>query len=309
MIERLEILDREQWLAMRQRNIGASEVSALLGANEYLSAFSLWATKSGLVTSTVEENSPMRRGRLLEPIALQILAEEHSKWIVEPNTIPGGVYYQDTDLRLGATPDAFITCPDRGRGIAQVKSVAPSVFREKWQPNGEVHEVPIGYAIQTICEAHLTGALWACVVALVVDHGIRIEVVDVPTHAPLIARVREEVARFWQMVEEGREPAPNYGLDAHLIERLFARPEEIEVDLTGDNELPEAVAEYQTLGKSIAEISELRKARRAEILHKMGNATSARIATGRITAKSIKRKAYAVPESSYRAIKFRETPA
>jgi hypothetical protein len=107
------------------------------------------------------------------------------------------------------------------------------------------------------------------------------------------------------MVDEGREPEPDYGRDANLIERLFARPQEIEIDLTGDNELPEAVAEYQTLGKSIAEISELRKARRAEILFKLKDATRARIATGTITAKSIKRKGYVVEPSTYRAIKFR----
>jgi predicted phage-related endonuclease len=283
-------------------------VSALLGANEYLSAFSLWATKSGLVANTTEDNPAMRRGRLLEPIALQMLAEDHPQWIVEPNTIPGGAYYQDPELRLGATPDGFVTCPNRGRGIAQVKSIAPSVFREKWQPNGEVPEVPIGYAIQTICEAHLSSAQWACVVAIVVDHGIRIEVVDVPIHAPLIARVRQEVANFWKMVDEGREPEPDYGKDAALIEQLFARPEEIEIDLTAENELPEVVAEYVNLGKSIAEISELRKARRANILHKLGNATAARIATGRVTAKSIKRKGYVVEPSTYRAIKFRESP-
>jgi len=234
----------------------------------------------------------------------QMLKEERAEWEVTPNTIPGGVYFQDTELRLAATPDALVVS-DRGRGVAQVKSVEARTFADKWQRDDEV-QPPIWIAIQVLVEAFLTGADWACVVALVVDHGIRIEVVDVPLHAPIIARIKAAAADFWRMVDEGREPPADYGRDADVIEQLFAKPEEIEIDLTGDNELPEAVAEYQTLGKSLAEIGELRKARRAQILHKLGNADSALIATGRITAKSVKRKAYAVPESSYRSIKFRE---
>ena len=141
-------------------------------------------------------------------------------------------------------------------------------------------------AIQVLIEAHLTGASWAAVAALVVSYGIELHVIDVPIHPAIITRIKDETAKFWQMIEAGEEPPPDYGKDAALIEQLFARPEEIEIDLTGDNEFPEAVQNDQTLGKSLAEISELRKARRAEILHKLGNATKARIATGTITAKS-----------------------
>jgi len=306
MIERIPIESREQWLALRAGNIGASEVSALLGVNPFLTIFELWARKSGLVTADIADNPAMRRGRLMEPIALQMLAEDRPDWTVEPNPIPGGVYYQDAEMRLAATPDAFVTSPSRGRGLAQVKSIAPSTFKREWQLDGDAPEVPLGYAVQTICEAHLSGAEWACVVALVVDHGIRIEVIDVPLHSALIARIKAAAADFWEMVDEGLEPPADYGRDAAVIEQLFAKPEEIEIDLTAENKLPELVAEYVTLGKSIGELTEQRKARRAEILHRLGNASAARIATGRITAKSIKRAAYVVAESSYRSIKFRE---
>ena len=127
-----------------------------------------------------------------------------------------------------------------------------------------------------------------------------------PLHAGIVERIRQETAAFWKMIEEGREPAPDYGKDAALIEQLFSKPEEIEVDLTGENELPEVVAEWIELGRQLGNVEAARKVRRAEILHKLGNASAARIATGRITAKQIKRKAYAVPESSYRLIKFKE---
>ena len=180
-VETLRPSSREEWLALRERNIGASEAAALLGVHDYLTPFELYARKSGLVTADVADNSAMRRGRLLEPVALQMLKEERPEWNVDPNPMPGGVYFQDTELRLAATPDALVVAPDRGRGVAQVKSVEARAFADKWQRDDEV-QPPIWIAIQVLVEAFLSGADWACVVALVVDHGIRIEVIDVPLH-------------------------------------------------------------------------------------------------------------------------------
>ena len=58
MIERIPIESRAQWLALRERNIGASEAGALLGLHigaseagallhDYLTPFEAWARKSG----------------------------------------------------------------------------------------------------------------------------------------------------------------------------------------------------------------------------------------------------------------------
>jgi putative phage-type endonuclease len=305
MVEQIPITSREQWLAMRQRDITASAAGALLGLHPYATAFSLWMEKTGAISSDGTMNPAMERGLELEPIAIARLARLHPEW----NVVRGDSYYRDPEARLGATPDAFAFDPERGRGVIQIKSVEPRRFEEEWRDDDGRIEPPLWILCQVIVEAHLTGAAWAAVAALVVSYGIELHLVDVPLHAGIVERIQQQTAKFWRMVEAGEQPPPDYGKDAALIEQLFSKPEEIEVDLSSDNELPEVVAEYQTLGKSIAEISELRKARRAEILHKMGNATAARIATGRITARSIKRKGYVVEPSTYRSIKFKETPA
>jgi predicted phage-related endonuclease len=301
MIERIPIESREQWLALRKNDVTASTAGALLGLHPYMSAYGLWAEKTGLVSFDAPMNAAMERGLELEPIAIKRLQKLHPEWNVAASTY----YYRDPDARLGATPDCTAFDPARDLGIIQIKSVEPSAFREHWFEDGEMRP-PLWIAIQAIIEAHLFGASWAAVAALVIGYGIDLHVIDVPIHPGLIERIKAETRKFWEMIERGEEPPPDYGKDAALIEQLFSQPEEIEIDLTGDNELPEAVAQYVQLGKDVSSINEERAARRAEILHKLGNASAARIATGRITAKSIKRKAYVVPESSYRAIKFRE---
>jgi hypothetical protein len=301
MIERIPIESRDQWLSLRRQDITASTAGALLGLHPYVSAWSLWAEKTGLVPSYGAVNAAMERGLELEPIAIRRLQKLYPDWnVIQPNA-----YYRDPDARLGATPDCVADHPERGLGVFQIKSVEPSAFREHWFEDGEMRP-PLWICIQALIEAHLVGASWAAVAALVIGYGIDLHVIDVPIHLGIIEKIKAETKRFWEMIERREEPAPDYGKDAALIEQLFSQPEEIEIDLTGDNSLPEAVAEYQTLGKSLAEIGELRRARRAEILHKLGNASAARIATGRITAKSVKRKAYVVAESNSRTIRFKE---
>jgi putative phage-type endonuclease len=301
MIEQIPITSREQWLQARQQDVTASAAGALLGLHPYISAWSLWTEKTGLVSSDGAMNPAMERGLELEPIAIKRLQKEHPDWVVaQPNA-----YYRDTEARLGATPDCLVLDPERGRGVIQIKSVEPSAFREHWCEDDEIRP-PMWIAIQVLIEAHMTGASWAAVAALVIGYGIDLHLIEVPIHPAIITRIKDETAKFWRMIEAGEEPPPDYGKDAALIEQLFSKPEEIEVDLSGDNELPEVVAEYQTLSKSIAEINDLRKARRAEIIFKMKDATRARIATGVISAKLVRRKAYEVKETSYRSISFKE---
>jgi hypothetical protein len=301
MIERIPIESREQWLSLRRQDVTASAAGALLGLHPYMSAYALFAEKTGLVSSDAPMNAAMERGLELEPIAIRRLQKLYPDWNVTASTY----YYRDPDARLGATPDCTAFDPARDLGVFQIKSVEPSAFREHWFEDGEMRP-PLWICIQALIEAHLTGASWAAVAALVIGYGIDLHVIDVPIHPGIITRIKSETFAFWKMVDEGRQPEPDYGKDAALIEQLFAKPEEIEIDLTGDNELPAIVENYLQLGASIHASEVLRKAARAEILHKIGNASAARIATGRISAKVVKRKAYVVAESNSRTIRFKE---
>jgi predicted phage-related endonuclease len=245
----------------------------------------------------------MERGILLEPIAIDLLRKQHPDWDIQSP----GTYYRDSDIRLGATPDV-IAVNERGRAVIQIKSVEPRKFNEEWKSDSDL--VPPPYAaIQALVEAHLTGASWAMVAALVVSHGIELHLVEVPFHSGVIMRILAETVAFWKMVEEGREPEPDYGRDAELIGRLYAAPTEQEIDLTTDNALPATVADWRDIGGRVKELEDQRKALAAEILHKLGDATSARIATGVISAKVVNRAEHVVKASSFRQIRFRENPA
>jgi len=296
LVTRFPIAGRDEWLFWRQQDVTASAVGCLLGVHEYQTPYGLWALKTGAIAEDPEETGPMRRGRLLEPVAIQLLREERPTWKVEQP----GVYLRDVQARLGATPDAFAVDPDRpGFGVVQVKTVEPGVFRRKWRDEDGAVTPPLWIAVQAITEAHLAGAQWAAVAALTVGFGVDIHVVPVPIHAGVVGRIYTAVAAFWRMVGEDRPPYPDYGRDLRLVEALFEGRDEV-ADLSSDNALPALADEREALSSAKSTAENRLKEIKGEFLVKLGGAAAGRIADGRmLTAKRIDKAPYSVKASSY----------
>src|SRR4029079_19449389 len=109
--------ERDRWLELRKRDVTASVAGALFGVHDFVTPYQLWALKSGLIEDNIVETAAMRRGRLLEPVAIRLLREERPTWRVEPCS----TYFRDPHARIGATPDALAIDPERtGFGIVQI---------------------------------------------------------------------------------------------------------------------------------------------------------------------------------------------
>lgn len=304
-IEQHAIASREQWLGLRKADITASIAGALLGVHEYTTPYALWALKSGRLTEDPEETAPMRRGRLLEPVAVELMRELRPTWSIRR----GDVYLRDPDNRIGATPDVFVDDPDRGPGIVQIKSVEAMTFRKKWKDpdTGDVRP-PLWIVVQGIVEAHLAkkthGAEWVGVAPLVVSHGLDMPIIDdIPIHGGVIERLKRETETFWRRVERGDAPPADYGRDGEIIAQLYGLTTDQTIDLMADNRLPDILAEDKTLAETMASAKKRRDAIKAEIIEKMGHASLGTCNGWRISAPTINRKAYSVGASSYRQVR------
>lgn len=300
-IESIAITDREQWLKLRLNDVTASAAGALLGEHEYLTGYGLWLEKAGKSPSDGEMTEAQERGIELEPIALRRLRKQQPTW----NVWNPGVYLRDTDARVGATPDAFVQDPERGLGVVQFKSVQPYMFRKKWRTEEGGVEPPLWIAVQAMLEAHLARAQWAAVGALVISYGIELHMVDVPIKPGVIRRIYQETEKFWQLVASGETPSLDYARDADLIAQVYDKDDGSEIDLTGDNELPEVFDQLLEAREDKANAAAKEKTARAELLSKIGNASLARLADGRlISAKSQRRAGYVVKATEFRAIRI-----
>ena len=99
-IERIPIVDRASWLAMRLQDVTASDVAAVCGADTRRSALAVYVEKTGLLPPK-NDNPLMQRGRWFENAIPAALADERPKWRV----LAPKLYLRDPILRLGATPD------------------------------------------------------------------------------------------------------------------------------------------------------------------------------------------------------------
>lgn len=305
----LEILQprkRDEWLLMRRDSIGASEIPALFG-HGYCTPFELFHRKRGDIPE--QETTPaMERGTLLEAFMVDILLpRERPSWTIRGNK--DNTLYRDSEARVHSTPDALADTP-AGRACVQIKSVHPQAFRATWRTDTGEIEPPLHVAIQASLDAFLTYSEKAYVAAIVVDQGVELHICEIPMNHKLLARAKELAGEFWQRIAENDPYPPEYERDGAAIAALFADDDGGEIDLSGNVRIAEAIdarRRLQALEKAGTDAAKARKEIDAELLFALGNAAQGLIGNGEvIKAKTVRRAAYQVKETSYRAIMVKE---
>ncbi len=302
-IEIIRPSSHENWLNTRKRSVGASEVGALLGVHPWISGFELFAKKTGKIVD--DSDSPaLRRGRMLEQVAVQMIAEERPDWKLHPNPTPGGEFYRDGDIGLSCTPDLFVEEAGLpGRANCQIKSVQSMVFRKDWRDEAGQLMPPLYAVVQSLVEARLTGAARAYVAALVVDYGIDIHIIEIPMHAAVVDRAIQAARDFWAMIDRGEDPPVDYARDGEAISRLYANDDGSEAELPlRAVELTERRAEKKAIIKELQAECETVD---AEMKTLMGNHSLGRMVDGRLIKWRVEpRKGYEVKPSEPRVLRY-----
>jgi len=258
----------EPWHKLREQSIGASEVAALFGLSPFTTKFELWAKKSGKVVAKTADNPRMLWGRKLERVIAEGIAEQEGWTLSEPE----GYYTNDNCKGMGATPDFFVSMPAReGLGCLEIKNIDYQQFRRDWQP-----EPPFQYLLQLQAQLACTGQQWGVIGAFV--GGNSFELYPYDRHEPTIAKIEQAVKEFWQSVHDGKEPEID-GQDYDIIKDLHKIKAGNQVDLTGDNQLPELCSGLLKIAEERKEKEKEEKRLKAEIINKLGDAELA-TATG-----------------------------
>lgn len=305
-IERHPIVDEEEWLRWRTKDVTASVAAALLDAHERHTKLQLYLDKSGVVPLHDQASAAMRRGQILEPVAVELLRAARPEWqIVAPR-----LYVRDPERRIGATPDVYVLDKEKRLGLVEIKSVEPSRFERTWR-DGDQISPPIAAAIQAIVCKHLCGADWCAVGVIRVGHAVDFDLVPIEEPDGLWDRLTQAAAEFWQAVADRKPPEPDFGRDADLLLRLYrdAEPEST-VDLTGNNRVLTMQAQDEEYSAKEKSACEARRALKAELLHMMGKAEVA-LYNGRqiATARSVTRKAYQAKETTFRDVRWKGKPS
>jgi len=300
-IERITITSEEQWLELRKQDVTASVVGALAGDHPYVTIYRLNAEKRGVEFPAPDRDNPiLRRGRWLEAAFPMAVRERRPDLELKPARI----YVRDTDLRFGATPDFFIGGDERGMGVLQAKTVAPHIFARDWDHG---REPPRWVVLQTLAEMLLTGAAFGMIAAIVVDpFNMDLYLHEIPRHPSAEARLQDLVRRFWDDVDAGREPAADFTRDGETISAMLNKSTAGKrFDATGNNALPEILAERAKLMAEIKQKEARCEAIENEIQFMLGDAEAVTNLPGwTVSYKSSERAGYSVPTKVIRSLRI-----
>ena len=295
-MERVTLIPANEadWLAMREQDVTSTEVAALFGASPYLTEFELYHRKIGALSSEIEENERMRWGKRLEAAIAEGVAEDLGL-IVEPFK----TYMRITELRMGSSFDYKIVglregwegdetfrdlFREYGPGVMEIKNIDGLSFKRNWLDGDEI-EAPLHIEIQVQHQLEVSGLKWGIIAPLVGGNTpkpiARIKDEDVA------AAIRTKVAEFWQRVDQGIAPDPDFLRDAGAINRLFARDTGEEIDMSDNNYLVTLCDEYQQAARAEKEAADRKKALKAEMLTIIGGAAKVKAGGYTISAKAI----------------------
>lgn len=185
---------REEWLKIRKLGLGGSDMSAVLGVNQWRSPLDVWLDKTS-DTVTEQESEPMYWGNILEDIVAQEFAKRTGYKVRNNNFTLQSEQYP----YLLANIDREVVGLDAG-----LECKTANAFKaEEWQGDN----VPDAYYVQCQHYMAVTGkASWwiACLVG-----GNTFYYKEIKRNDEIIQAIIDTGREFWHLVETKTMPAPD----------------------------------------------------------------------------------------------------
>lgn len=197
---------RQEWLSCRNRGIGASEISVILGESTYKTEQDLWMEKTGRKSpDDLSDNPQVQYGTEAEALlrALFLLKHKTLRMVYRPYD----VYVSEKKPFMRATLDGELIQTDGTHGVWECKTalIQSKAALEDW--NGRI---PQKYYLQILHQLYVTEFDFAILNAELRFPDNNSEIREYTINAANVADdmdyVSEEAERFWKFVEEDRKP-------------------------------------------------------------------------------------------------------
>jgi predicted phage-related endonuclease len=283
---------------LRALDITASDTAALFGLHPYKTAMGLFADKTGAPLPREDDSIAQRRGRLLEDAVARAFLEAQPLCKLKA----ANIYIRAPLLRFGCSPDFFLIDEQGRKGVAEMKTAAPHIFKKQYTDQTP----PTHHMLQCLSQMMLTNSDIGVLAVLVID-GYRFDLhtYDIPRHPAAERRIQDAVAQFWSDIDAGRTPNLDYARDGSLLPVLF--PHHVEgkvVDLRSDNALPALLDEREQIKDEITAKIARKDAIETELKFKMADAEAAMVAGWRITHRDQHRKEHTVRAADFRVLRI-----
>jgi putative phage-type endonuclease len=274
----------DEWIAFRERGLGASEIGTLMGVNSWKSPAELYYQKIGLIPQKEVQNMPMFMGTILEQTVADIFEywEESEEQMIKNHAAdkkvrtlynPNGYILNDMFPHLFFSPDRLIVSKDiRVRNetinLENVNAICEIKTISGWSSKQWDGGLPPSYYLQLQTYMMGLGVEKGYLVAL--EDGRKLAVHQFDADEEIISSIINISEEFWKRVELGREalqkggdydqyaPPPD-GTEAYAeyLNERFANPEDKSIEATP--EIESYVAEYLEHSREISVLEDAKR--------------------------------------------------
>lgn len=264
-------MSREEWLNARRMGIGGSDAAAIVGLNQYVTPYALWADKTGRMPEQ-EENEAMRQGRDLEDYVARRFTEQTGLKVRRRNQI----IKNDSYPFALANIDRDVIGERAGLECKTTTSLNMKRFR-----NGDF---PAHYYVQCMHYLAVTGYdRWYLAVLI---FGTELKVFIIERDEDEINALMDAERSFWETYVVPDVPPPVDGLQPTdiTINMLFP-PEAAQTGEAIPLVFSDRLKDYMELKRQAQAIDELLKKTEQQIKTELGEATEGICAGFKITWK------------------------
>lgn len=193
--------DRQEWLRLRSKGIGSSEVGTILGVNPWETPLQLWRRKMG-IDPPKEENFAMKAGHYLEDAVSKFFADETNAHIIQASKGDWLMVDKERDY-LRVSPDRTYWLPDATRnetnkGILECKTTRMDVDKDY---------LPQYWYCQLQYQLSVSGYNHGALAWLVMGSSFDYKMIN--HDAEFCEWMISEIEQFWTVnIVGGKEPDP-----------------------------------------------------------------------------------------------------
>lgn len=277
----------------RAKYIGGSDMAAIIGCSPWKTPYQLWLEKTGQYIEPIdpERDKLFRRGKLLEPVVLEMARQEYGLEILATNK-----RYYDSELPFLSCEVDFEWMDVDGPQNADVKTIHPRVAYQ-WGEQG-TDEIPVYYTVQFLFGQMITERERTLCTALIGADDLRVYRTERDQEA--IDYLRGKAIDFWEMVVTGNPPPITSIEDVTL-----AWPRDSGKAIQATPEIIDMIARHKLLKKSLAGDEAKCDLLELEIFRFMADRTEIVDGDGRrlATRKVQERAAYTVQPATFRVFR------
>jgi len=221
----------------RKKGIGGSEVSAILGIDDFSSPYKVWLDKTGRESSSVD-NKYTRAGLILESAVADYFEQQTQYRIIKASAQQTTVTHPKYEWAIGTPDRRYIATQKIGKGILECKTTqyAYDDIPEKWF-------VQLQWYLGVVESAYGSVA-W-------LEHGLDFKYKEYEFDRDFFDYLIDAVNKFWH--ENVLKNVPPEPINSADVERMFSRHREGSV-LEATPEIISAHTELVTVRSAIAEL-------------------------------------------------------